>query len=71
LKFQLLGRILQKDYQLDAIQGYLVRLGPKIKTYRDVALHWRAYLAITSFWSTPVVIHTHTHTHTKKQTALT
>jgi hypothetical protein len=68
-KFQPLGRMLNKDYQLDASQGYLLRPCLKIKIHRDVAHECTVFLPITNSWAKPKVTHTHTHTHT--QTALT
>jgi hypothetical protein len=70
LKSKPLGRMLYKDYQLDAIKGYLVRFCLKIKIHRGAAHHWTAFLPITKSWAKSKVIYTHTHTHTHK-TALT
>jgi hypothetical protein len=61
--------MLHKIYQLDASQGYLLRLCLKIK------IHWGAahlhptgrtsFLPITMSWAEPKVMHTQTHTQNK------
>jgi hypothetical protein len=63
-KSQPLGRMLHKNYQLDASEGSLLIFWLKIKTHKGGAHHCRAFLPITKSCANPKVIHTHTHTHT-------